>query len=204
MLRRAAQDVNLLPDAHNDPARMASQTRRRGKRSGRGRSTTNSRPYGASKSTATHPEQFKELALRLYNEGNNARQVAEELFANDFGTRNGRMIGPGQMAQMLKQWTADPNQGMRSLTSGRGHTTSRAFQERGFKEDGTIRSTATHRSEIVTMATQLRERGLSYQQISDKLWNANYGTKTGYQFGAGQVRDIVIRRQKQASRSGDG
>ena len=108
LLRRAAQDISLLPDAYDSEAQIASQTRKGGKRSDRGRSINKSRPYGASKSTATHPEQFKELALKLFREGNNARQVAEELFASDFGTRAGRMIGPGQMAQMLKRWDSEP------------------------------------------------------------------------------------------------
>ncbi len=203
LLQQAAKDINLLPHAIDKANLKTSRKSPRGQRASKISSQAYSRPYGASKSTATHLEQMKELALSLYHAGNNARQVAEELFTKDFGTREGRMIGAGQMAQMLRRWTAEPNKGTLGRTSGRGRTTSRAFVERGFKGDGTVRSTATHRTEIMAMANQLREEGLSFQQISNELWKANYGTKVGYQFGAGQVRDIVMRSQTQASRTSD-
>ncbi len=111
LLRQAAKDINLLPDADDEATKMASQRSPRRKRSGKASLRAHSRPYGARKNTATHPEQLKELALRLYDAGNNARQVAEELFDNDFGTREGRMIGTQQMAKMLKRWTAEPKHG---------------------------------------------------------------------------------------------
>ena len=176
LLRRAAQDVNLLPDAKNGAAQMASQTRRRGKRSGRGRSTANDRPYGANKSTATHPEQFKELALRLHNEGNNARQVAEELFAYDFGTRSGRMIGPGQMAQMLNRWTAEPNQGMRNLAGG--HPASGAAHEK---------------TQAKARAHGLRDQGLTMGKIAGVLNNEGYRTVQGLPYTQQNVWHLLNR-----------
>ena len=176
LLRRASQDVNLLPDAKNGAAQMASQTRKRGKRSGRGRSTANDRPYGANKSTATHPEQFKELALRLHNEGNNARQVAEELFAYDFGTRNGRMIGPGQMAQMLNRWTAEPNQGMRNLAGG--HPASGPAHEK---------------NKAKARAHGLSDLGLTMVKIVGVLNNEGYRTVQGLPYTQQNVWHLLNR-----------
>lgn len=190
LLRRAAQSVHMLPEVKTRIAELDGK-RQKGK----------DRPFGASKNSATHPEQIKELALSLYSAGNNARQVAEELFANDFGTRAGRMIGPGQMAQMLKRWTAEADMGTRGRSRGQGRTANSKLRERGHLGAGIIRSTATHGAEIMTMANQLRKDGLSFQQISDELWKANYGTKAGTQFGAGQVRDLVVRSLGQAGRT---
>jgi len=73
LLRQAAKDVNLLPDADDEATQMTSQRGTRGQRSGKGSSQAYNRPYGASKSTATHREELKELALRLYDAGKNAR-----------------------------------------------------------------------------------------------------------------------------------
>ena len=176
LLRRASQDVNLLPDAKNVAAQIASQTRRRGKRSGRGSSTANDRPYGANKSTATHPEQFKELALKLHNEGNNARQVAEELFAYDFGTRNGRMVGPGQMAQMLNRWTAEPNQGMRNLAGG--HPASGPAHEK---------------NKAKARAHGLSDQGLTMVKIAGVLNNEGYRTVQGLPYTQQNVWYLLNR-----------
>ena len=176
LLRRASQDVNLLPDAKNVAAQIASQTRRRGKRSGRGSSTANDRPYGANKSTATHPEQFKKLALRLHNEGNNARQVAEELFANDFGTRKGRMIGPGQVAQMLQRWTAEPNQGMRSLAGGLPAS-----------------GAAHEKTQAKARAHGLRDQGLTMVKIAGTLNNEGYRTVQGLPYTQQNVWHLLNR-----------
>ena len=54
LLRQAAKDISLLPDADDEATQMASQRSTRRKRSGKASLRTHSRPYGARKNTATH------------------------------------------------------------------------------------------------------------------------------------------------------
>lgn len=180
LLRQAAKDINLLPDADDEATQMASQRSTRRKRSGKGSSRAHNRPYGASKNTATHPEQFKELALRLYDAGNNARQVAEELFDNDFGTRDGRMIGAQQMAQMLKRWTAEPKHGKPRRTKSPGQTGSRAGQ---------------HRAQAKAKAHGLRGQGLTMAKIAGILNDDGYRTVKGYPYTQQNVWHLLNREE---------
>ena len=154
LLRRAAQSVLLLPE---DRDREVESSPRLPKGKGR--------PYGASKSSVTHPEQMKELTLSLYHTGKSARQVAEELFANDFGTQAGRMIGPGQMAQMIKKWTAEPDQDMRNLARGRIRATKKKMVHR--------------REHAKARAQELRNQGVSMVNISSVLNDEGYCTALG-------------------------
>ena len=136
LFHRAAQSVHLVPEIKD---RVAELVRRKHK--------GKDRPFGAKKSSATHPGQIKELALRLHSAGKSARQVAEELFANDFGTREGRMIGPGQMAEMLKRWTAQPEKDMRSLERNRIRATKK--------------EKVHSRAQVKTRAQELHDQGYS-------------------------------------------
>lgn len=178
LLRQAAQDVNLLPGANDEATPIASQKNTRGKRSSNGSSQSDKRPYGASKSTATHPEQLKKLALRLSRAGNNARQVAEELFNRDFGTREGRMIGAGQMAQMLKRWSAEPNPGETRRTRKPRRMGSRAGKQI---------------AQAKAKAHRLREQGLTMAKIAGKLNDEGYRTVKGYPYTQQNVWHLLNR-----------
>lgn len=178
LLRQAAKDVNLLPNADDEAAPMASQRSTQGKQSGKGSSRADNRPYGARKSTATHPEQLKKLAMRLHRSGNNARQVAEKLFDKDFGTREGRMIGAGQMAQMLKRWTAESKRGKTRRTKKRRRTGSRAGQQNVLAKD---------------KAHRLREQGLTMAKIAEKLNEEGYRTVKGYPYTQQNVWHLLNR-----------
>lgn len=166
LLRRAAQFVHLLPE---DKDRDFKSSPRIPKDKGR--------PYGASKSSVTHPEQMKELALSLYHAGKSARQVAEELFANDFGTQAGRMIGPGQMAHMIKKWTAEPDLDMQNLARGRIRATKKKMVHR--------------REHAKARAQELRNQGLSMANISSVLNDEGYSTVLGNSYNQQAVRHLL-------------
>lgn len=107
LLRRAAQDADLLPDA-NDPAnklipRKRSQRRKR-TRKGIRKSTPNSRlsmDATIVKTLATHSEEIRAEAHRLWEEGQTAKQIAVSLFHQGFGTKAGHEFGTGQVASWL-------------------------------------------------------------------------------------------------------
>ncbi len=107
LLRRAAQDADLLPDA-NDPAnklipRKRSQRRKRTRRGIR-KSTPNSRlsmDAAIVKTLATHSEEIRAEAHRLWDEGQTAKQIAVALFHQGFGTKAGHEFGTGQVASWL-------------------------------------------------------------------------------------------------------
>ncbi|MCY4082958.1 MAG: DEAD/DEAH box helicase family protein [Caldilineaceae bacterium] len=166
LFRRSAQSVHLVPAGKDRVAELA-RREQKGK----------DRPFGASKSSATHPEQLKELALSLYSAGKSARQVAEELFANDFGTRAGRMIGPGQMAQMLKRWADEPDQEKQSRAEDR----IRATKEKIFHKRG----------QAVARAQELNEQGLSLFKISNVLNDEGYRTALGNPYTQQAVRKLL-------------
>ena len=166
LLRRAAQSVLLLPEDRDSEVESSPRLPK-----GKGR------PYGASKSSVTHPEQIKELALRLHHAGNNARQVAEKLFANDYGTNAGRMIGPGQMAQMLRRWTAEPDQDMRNLARGRIRATKKKMVHR--------------REQALARAQELRDQGFSMVKISSVLNDEGYSTVLGNPYNQQAVRHLL-------------
>ena len=178
LLRQAAKDINLLPDADDEATQKASQRSIQGQRSGKASSRADDRPSGASKNTATHPEQLKKLAMRLYRSGNNARQVAEKLFDKDFGTREGRMIGAGQMAQMLKRWAAESKRGKTRRTKKRRRTGSRAGQQS---------------AQAKAKAHRLREQGLTMANIADKLNDEGYRTVKGYPYTQQNVWHLLNR-----------
>ncbi|MCY4409906.1 MAG: hypothetical protein OXC27_05555, partial [Caldilineaceae bacterium] len=128
-------------------------------------------------SSVTHPEQMKELALSLYHAGKSARQVAEELFANDFGTQAGRMIGPGQMAHMIKKWTAEPDLDMQNLARGRIRATKKKMVHR--------------REHAKARAQELRNQGLSMANISSVLNDEGYSTVLGNSYNQQAVRHLL-------------
>ena len=169
LLRRAAQSVHLLPEDGDHIAEFSPRLQK-GK----------DRPYGASKSTATHPDQLKQLALELHSGGKNARQVAEELFAKDFGTRKGRMIGAGQMAQMLKRWTAEQNHGKPRRTRSPGRTGRRAGQQS---------------AQAKARAHELREQGLTMAKIAGILNDEGYRTAKGYPYKQQNVWHLLNREK---------
>ncbi len=166
LFRRAAQSVHLLPE-DEDRDFKSSPRIPKGK----------DRPYGASKSAVTHPEQMKELALSLHHAGKNARQIAEELFANDFGTQAGRMIGPGQMAQIIKKWTAEPDLDMRNLARGRIRATKKKMVHR--------------REHAKARAQELRSQGLSMADISSVLNDEGFSTVLGNSYNQQAVRHLL-------------
>lgn len=107
LLRRAAQDAELLPDA-NDPVdnpvpHKRSQRRKRARRGIR-KSTPNSRlsmDATIVKTLETHSEEIKAEAKRLWDEGQTAKQIAVVLFHQGFGTKAGHEFGTGQVASWL-------------------------------------------------------------------------------------------------------
>ena len=107
LMRRAAQDADLLPDA-NDPVdklipRKRSK-RRKGTLRGIRKATPNSRlsmDAAIVKTLETHSEEIKAEAHRLWDEGQTAKQIAVALFHQGFGTKAGHEFGTGQVASWL-------------------------------------------------------------------------------------------------------
>ena len=189
LLRRASQGIELLPDAKGTVNKSVSQeiTRRR---IDRGTPRGHSRPSGASKSMATHPDQLKQLALALNKAGKSPRQVAEELFAKDFGTRGGKLIGSGQMAQMIKRWT------VAEMTDNTSHRTRGQAQSPRLRMDAaTVKTLATHSEEIKTEARRLWDEGQTAKKIAVALFHQGFGTRTGHEFGPGQVASWLPNRK---------
>ena len=188
LLRLAAQAVHLLPDEH-DPLDKLIPRRRTRKRTGKGTPRVDNRPSVASKSMATHPDQLKQLALALHNAGKNPRQVAEGLFAKDFGTKGGKMIGSGQMAQMIQRWTAT-----KITDNAPGRTRGRAYTSRLSMDAAIVKTLATHSEEIKAEAHRLWNEGQTAKQIAAALFHQGFGTRGGYEFGPGQIASWLPNR----------
>ena len=188
LLRRASQDIDLLPDAKGSVNKPVSRKRTR-RQIDKGTSRVHTRPSGASKSMSTHPDQLKRLALALNRAGKSPRQVAEELFAKDFGTRGGKLIGSGQMAQMIKRWTdAETTDNSSSRTKGR------AQSPRLRMDAATVKTLATHSEEIKTEARRLWDEGQTAKQIAVALFHQGFGTRAGHEFGSGQIASWLPNR----------
>lgn len=188
LLRRASQGIDLLPEANDSVDKPVSQKRTR-RRIGKGTSRGDNRPSGASKSIATHPDQLKRLALVLYKAGKDPRQIAEELFAKDFGTKGGKTIGSGQMAQMIKRWTAaQKTNNTSSRTRGRAH------DSRLSMDAESVKTLATHSEEIKSEARRLWDEGQTAKEIAVVLFHQGFGTRAGHEFGTGQVASWLPNR----------
>lgn len=188
LLRRASQDIDLLSDANDSVDKPVSRKRVR-RRFGKDMPRGSSRPSGASKSIATHPDQLKQLALALHKAEKSPRQIAEELFAKDFGTKGGKLIGSGQIAQMIKRWTAAQ---ITDNTSSR--TRGRAHDSRLSMEAATVKTLATHSEEIKAEARRLWDEGQSAKQIAVALFDQGFGTRAGHEFGSGQIASWLPNR----------
>lgn len=188
LLRRAAQDTDLLPDA-DDPGDKLVPRKRTRRRIGKDTSRGDNRRFGASKNIATHPDQLKRLALALHKAGGNPRQIAEELFAKDFGTKGGNMIGSGQMAQMIQRWTAAKRtDNTSSRARGAGHISRLSM------DAAIVKTLATHSEEIKAEAHRLWNEGQTAKQIAVALFHQGFGTKAGREFGPGQVASWLPNR----------
>ncbi|MDE0631780.1 MAG: DEAD/DEAH box helicase family protein [Caldilineaceae bacterium] len=99
--RRAAQDIDLLPhakDSVDKPVSRKKVRRRTGKAS---RNSRLSMDAESVKTLATHSEEIKAEARRLWDEGQTAKQIAVVLFHQGFGTKAGNEFGSGQVASWL-------------------------------------------------------------------------------------------------------
>ncbi|MCY3710873.1 MAG: helicase-related protein [Caldilineaceae bacterium] len=101
LLRRAAQDIDLLPNAKDSVDKPVSRKKVRRRTGKASRNSRLSMDAESVKTLATHSEEIKAEARRLWDEGQTAKQIAVVLFHQGFGTKAGNEFGSGQVASWL-------------------------------------------------------------------------------------------------------
>jgi len=101
LLRRALQDIDLLPDANDSVDKRIPRKRTRRRTGKASRNSRLSMDAESVKTLATHSEEIKAEARRLWDEGQTAKQIAVVLFHQGFGTKAGNEFGSGQVASWL-------------------------------------------------------------------------------------------------------